>query len=335
MTASSRPYEAGPPWAWRFVVGAVIRFLRLFGWRFEATPPDVIPPLTRPLVVTSNHTSNIEPFIVADSVLRQTGHWVQPLAKAEVFEVPVVGWLGHKAGAVPVARTDGSSREQAYDAAKAKLAEGASVWLAAEGTTTHDGNLLPLRYGAARMALESGSQMLVVTHLGGQRAFSPLRRMPERGATVTLAMDVLTPWPGEDEEALTGRIAATMMDRLEELKASHPQRGTDAYWWPPYAAPAAPTRTARDNLDRYRASMAESVAAARERMATFAEEHHLDEKVTEARDRIRHFAEEHHLDERLHDATDAARRRAEEARRKLDDLTDRGHAAAPADDEDA
>ena len=231
MRGADRSPTGGPPWAWRLAVRVVLGFLHgVFGWRIRARRPEVVPPRDRPLVVVFNHTSNVDAFLVAHTVWHGLRHWVQPLVKTELFDTPVIGKLARRAGAIPVARTDGSGREAAYGDAVARLRAGGTVLIAPEGTTTHDGSLLPLRHGAARLALEAGADVLVVTHFGAQRGFSPVVTIPERGATVTLTTDVLTPRSDEDASALTGRIAATMMDRSEELQATYPQPDPDASW---------------------------------------------------------------------------------------------------------
>lgn len=282
-----------PTWAWRLLVGGVVGMLRsLFGWRIHAQRPTVPPPPERPYVAVFNHTSAIDGFLIADMLWRGTRHWVQPLVKVEVFEVPVLGRLARAAGAVPVHRTAGEGREDAYRDAIARLRTGATVLIAPEGTITHDGNLLPMRHGAARLALEAGVDILVVTHFGAQRAFSPVVRFPERGAVVTMALDVLDLEPDEDATAVTGRIAATMLDRSLELQAAYPDRRLDARWWPPYATPASPSATARDNLERYQESMAQAIASARERMARLSAEHEVEQRVAEARERARQAAVE-------------------------------------------
>ncbi len=286
MRGAVRSPGSGPPWAWRLAVAAVLGVLRgVFGWRLRVRPPEIIPPPDRPLVVVFNHTSNVDAFLIAYTVWRGLQHWVQPLVKTELFDTPVIGELARRAGAIPVARTEGSGRETAYGDAVARLRAGGTVLIAPEGTTTHDGSLLPLRHGAARLALEAGADVLVVTHFGAQRGFSPVVTVPDRGAIVTITMDVLTARSDEDASALTGRIAATMMDRSEELKATYPQPDAQAAWWPPYSSPASPTATARDNLERYRQSMTEAVAHARERMAQIAEEHELEQRAAQARER--------------------------------------------------
>ena len=257
------------------------------GWRVRARRPDVPLPPGQPLVAVFNHTSPIDGFVIAHTVWRGLRRWVQPLVKVEVFEVPVLGTLARGAGATPVQRTEDAGRELAYADAVAVLRHGGTVLIAPEGTVTHDGSLLPLRHGAARLALEAGVDVLVITHFGAQRGFSPVVRFPERGALVTMTMDVLTPYPDEDATSLTGRIAATMLDRSAQLRASYPDQQPEARWWPPYAAPASPTSVARENLERYQESMGQAITQARDRMARYALEHDLEQRLAEARERAR------------------------------------------------
>jgi 1-acyl-sn-glycerol-3-phosphate acyltransferase len=325
-----RPAE-GPPWAWRLAVAAVRWFLvRLFGWRVRARRPEVLPPPDQPLVVVFNHTSAIDAFLIADTVWRGLRHWVQPLVKAELFEVPGLGFLARRTGAIPVTRAEVTGREAAFGAAADRLRAGGTVLVAPEGTTTHDGSLLPLRHGAARLALDAGVDVLVVTHFGAQRAFSPIVRTAERGVIVTMTFDRLSPWPDEDATALTGRIAATLLDRSEELRASYPQADPEAPWWPPYSTPASPTATARASLERYQESMTEAIVAARERMARFAEEHEVEERVAHAREvavakaeelatRSREVASEK-AEELASRSRETAEHLAEQARHRVEEL---------------
>lgn len=325
-TRDGRPRRARtrPPWAWRLVTGVVAGALRvLFGWRVRIVDTSHVPPPDRPLLLAFNHTSQVDAFVVARTIWTETGHWGQPLAKEELFRIPVVGWLGRLAGGVPVGRGSREERSRAYDAAIARLREGGCVMLAPEGTITHDGNLLPMRHGAARMALEAGCDVLVVTSFGAQRAFSPVARLPHRGAVVDLAVDVLVPRAEDDASSLTGRIAATMEDALASLAASHPVGGPDEPWWPPYAEPGTPTRIGRENLANYRASMAASVQQARER----AEQLRTDarERAQQAREQATHLADDararvQHTREQATHLADEARDRAQHVREQAEHL---------------
>ncbi len=320
MAGNTRRPTDGPPGMWRAVVFAVRLFLQgLLGWRVQARRPDVVPPPGQPLLVVFNHTSNVDAFLVAATLWRHMRHWVQPLVKIELFEAPGLGIVVRGAGAIPVVRGEGAGREAAYDAAVERLRDGGTVLLAPEATITHNGTLLPLRHGAARLALEAGVDVLVATHFGAQRGFSPVVRFAERGVVVTMAIDVLHPLPDEDAAGLTGRIAATMLDRSEELRATYPQADPDAPWWPPYSTPASPSATARENLERYQASMTDAIDQARQRMARLAGDHDVEQRITHARERAVAAAED--LSARSRATAEAF---AEQSRLRVDELTEQG-----------
>ena len=283
---------------------------RLFGWRFSARIEGALPASDQPVVVVANHTSYIEPFLVVHALWRTTGHWAQPLAKAELFRIPVFGTLARAAGAIPVERQSSEGRATAYGAAVDRLQQGGAIYIAPEGTTSHDGELLPLRHGAARLALEAGARVVVVTQFGGQRVFSPVVKWPPRGAHFDVVIEALEPLADEDAAGLTGRIAATMMDRSVELRQDYAQRDVTAPWWPPYSEPAEPTRTARENLEEYRETMAEAIEHARERMAELRVEGELEARVRAARDRARTAAEQART--RAQELSDQLRHRADE-----------------------
>ena len=91
-TGITRDPSEGPPWAWRFLVRAVVFCLtRIFGWKLSARIEGELPSGGEPVVVVANHTGYLEPFLLAHALWKLTGHWVQPLAKAELFRIPVFG----------------------------------------------------------------------------------------------------------------------------------------------------------------------------------------------------------------------------------------------------
>ena len=300
-----------PPWAWRFLVRGVTALLRVvFRWRIRVRVEGDVRPGDRAAVLVANHTGNVEPFLVAFSVWRATGHWIQPLVKAELFRAPLLKWLAPRAGAIPVERETVGGRGSAYAAAIRRLGAGGTIYIAPEGTITHDGQLLPLRTGAARLALQADVPVIVVTTFGGQRAFSPIVTVPHWGAVFDVVIEQLELDPSEDAAALTGRIGATMIDRAEEVQRDYAQADHDAAWWPPYREPAEPSRVGRESLERYRDAMAESVAHARERMAALTEEGEVQARVTAARDRARSAAD--HARDRAAELGEQLRHRADE-----------------------
>lgn len=320
MTAPSRTETAaargsvaadGPPWAWRLLVrGMTLILTKVFRWKLSVRIEGDLPPADQPVVVVVNHTGYLEPFLVVHAIWQRTGHWCRPLAKAELFRVPVLAPLARAAGGIPVERQSDEGRANAFATAVDALHEGHAIYIAPEGTTSHDGELLPLRHGAARLALQAGCTMMVATQFGGQRAFSPVVRMPHRGAHFDVVLDPLPVLPDDDEASLTGRAAAIMLDRSTELQADYAQQDREADWWPPYPNPAEPTQTARENLEQYRETMAHAIEQARERMAELTAERDLESRVNAARERARTAADQGRA--RAAELGDQLRHRADE-----------------------
>lgn len=119
-----------------------------------------------PVIVISNHTSYADGVLLVLACRRQ-GRSLRMLATAGVFRVPIVGWLGHRLGFVPVAR--GSKDAAAsLDAAAEALAHGEAVGLYPEGRLTRDPAMWPERAktGAVRLALRTGAPIVPVAMVG-------------------------------------------------------------------------------------------------------------------------------------------------------------------------
>ena len=103
-------------------------------------------PSTGPVILASNHKSNLDPFCVAAAVDRQ----VHFLAKDELFSTPIVGWYMRRTGAIPVKR--GGSDRRAVAAASELLRQGRVIGIFVEGTRRKDiEGLGALRAGATML----------------------------------------------------------------------------------------------------------------------------------------------------------------------------------------
>ena len=140
------------------LVGVMAARLNPF-WRFGVVGPIPAPP--RRTVVVSNHESNADPFLI--SFLPWEMKW---LGKASLFRIPVAGWMMWMAGDVPVRRGDSDSAKEAMAACARWLARGMPVMLFPEGTRSKDGQLLPFKDGAFRLAIETGAELLPVAVAG-------------------------------------------------------------------------------------------------------------------------------------------------------------------------
>lgn len=112
-------------------------------------------PAVGPALLVANHPNSLlDPAGVAAAAARP----VRFLAKAPLFSDPAVGWLVRGAGAIPVYRaTDDPTamgrNEETFRAVHAALADGAAVGIFPEGVSHSEPSLVPLKTGAARIAL--------------------------------------------------------------------------------------------------------------------------------------------------------------------------------------
>jgi 1-acyl-sn-glycerol-3-phosphate acyltransferase len=128
-------------------------------WRFRCT--GTMPANARhPYVVVSNHESFVDILLI--SHLPWEMKW---LSKAELFRVPVLGWLMRLAGDIPVKRGVGPSAVDAMARCREVLANRVSVMIFPEGTRSTTADLLPFKDGAFRLAIDASVPILpLVVH---------------------------------------------------------------------------------------------------------------------------------------------------------------------------
>jgi 1-acyl-sn-glycerol-3-phosphate acyltransferase len=164
-------------------VNAMQRFARpwarLIAWtcgvRVSAIGLDNIPGNSA-CVFMSNHQSHFD----AVALLMTLPGSYAILAKRELFYIPVFGWALWLAGMIPVNRSRRESAIRSLDHAAAKVREGKSIVVFAEGTRSEDGRLQPFKKGGFHMALKSGAPIVPIT-VSGSREVLPkgrLRIMP-------------------------------------------------------------------------------------------------------------------------------------------------------------
>ena len=129
-------------------------------------------PRTGALLIVANHSSFLDPPLVGAMAPRQMTF----LAKAELFRVPVLGWLIRHLGAYPVKR-EGADMT-AFRTTQRALADGRAVLIFPEGTRGDEGELRPAKPGAALLAVQAGVPVVPVYVSGSGRAWPRGRRLP-------------------------------------------------------------------------------------------------------------------------------------------------------------
>jgi glycerol-3-phosphate O-acyltransferase/dihydroxyacetone phosphate acyltransferase len=144
--------------AQRLVHAAVSVALRLFFRRIETSRADLVPP-AGPLVFVLNHPNGlIDPALVFAALPRR----ISFLAKATLFPLPVLGALLRTVEALPLYRradagADMTQNRRTFEACRRLLRRGRCIALFPEGVSHNSTKLLPVKTGAARIALGAAS----------------------------------------------------------------------------------------------------------------------------------------------------------------------------------
>lgn len=136
-------------------IRAVLRIiLRIFFPRIETAGIERIP-REGPVILAVNHPNGlIDPLFL----LCLSPRPVSFLAKAPLFEMPVIGWFVKALGSIPVYRRqdggfDPAKNHRTFERARAILSGGGVIAIFPEGASHGDPKLRPLKTGAARIAL--------------------------------------------------------------------------------------------------------------------------------------------------------------------------------------
>jgi 1-acyl-sn-glycerol-3-phosphate acyltransferase len=145
----------------RFILRVLFRIL----FRVHVIGRENVPE-TGSVMLCANHTSNLDPVTVGIPLERK----VHYMAKAELFRVPVLGWLITQFGAFPVKR-GGISKESIRNALKI-LNEGKVMGIFPEGSRHNQGGAA--KKGAASMAMKAGAAIVPVAIAGNYKLFGEI-----------------------------------------------------------------------------------------------------------------------------------------------------------------
>lgn len=155
------------------------RLMRLAGVPWEARGLEHLDGLP-PCVIVSNHLSSLDiPFLFA--ALPRTFRMV---AKAELRRVPFIGWILKWGRFVTVHRHEHHKAMREMQGVEWLFAHGADLYMAAEGTRSRDGKLLPFKKGPFVLSIQHGVPILPVTLTGTDHAMPRKTLSPRPGVPV-------------------------------------------------------------------------------------------------------------------------------------------------------
>ena len=192
------------------LVSAILVFPIFRGLLRGRVRGNALVPLQGPLVVVANHGSHLDPPLLGHSL----GRPVAFMAKAELFDIPVLGSLIRACGAYSVKR--GASDREAIRTATARLEEGWAIGIFLDGTRQRDGRVNEPRPGAALLAARSGAPLLPVAIVNTHRALGTGETWP-RLVPVEIRIGEPLPAPSSRRKPALEEITLELQRRINAL----------------------------------------------------------------------------------------------------------------------
>lgn len=175
----------------------------------------------RPFIMVCNHLSQADIPLISN--LPWEMKWV---AKKELFDTPVVGWMMKLAGDISVDRKAKNRREQTYRQARYYLNNNCSVMFFPEGTRSRNGKLNRFKAGAFDLAIREQVPVLPMVIDGTQNTLP--KRSWKFGKAKHIKLKILDPVSTEgyeptDISKFTNEIRNKVLDQLSEWRNISPQ----------------------------------------------------------------------------------------------------------------
>lgn len=155
-----------------------------------------------PYVIVCNHLSQADIPLISN--LPWEMKWV---AKKELFDTPVIGWMMKLAGDISVDRKAYNRKKKTLDTAGAYLSKKCSVIFFPEGTRSRNGRLNRFTTGAFELAIQEGVPVLPMVIDGTQNCLP--KKSWKFGTAKHIKLKVMSPVP-------TNGLSRQEIDKLTE-----------------------------------------------------------------------------------------------------------------------
>ncbi len=188
-------------------------------------------------VIAINHTGYID-FLPAALAAMYRGRRMRFMIKAEMQDVPLVGFLIKHSRAIPVDRQAGGD---AYPIAVQRLAAGELVGVYPEATISRSFELKEFRSGAARMAMDAKVPIIPMIVWGAQRIWTKdhPKRLGRNKFPITVSVGAPMAAAGTVESVM-GELRAVMNGLLYRVQDEY-EHPAGAHWVPRRLGGSAPS----------------------------------------------------------------------------------------------
>ncbi len=186
-------------------------------------------PRSGPVILAANHASNLDPVVLGAVLTPRLGRRLHWLAKKEIFDWPIVGWMARNGGIHPVDR--GTADIEAFRTARRILDEGHILVAFPEGTRSRDGARQAARDGLAVLALRTGAPVVPIGIVDSDRRWPRGQKLPRPGGRVAFRVGEPFRLGEEGEAASRGRDAKARATRelMTRIAALLPPRQRGVY----------------------------------------------------------------------------------------------------------
>jgi 1-acyl-sn-glycerol-3-phosphate acyltransferase len=144
------------------------RLLVICGVRIDLRDVHGVPSAAHAMII-ANHISWLDVFVI---------NAIAPsrfVAKADIRQWPILGWLSHKAGTVYISRGNRRDVRRIFEGLAESLHAGEQVAFFPEGTTARQGNLLPFHANLFEAAIDATVpiQPYALRYLDGAGGYHP------------------------------------------------------------------------------------------------------------------------------------------------------------------
>jgi cytidylate kinase len=215
----ARPIESHvTPLIWGIGLGARLVARAFTRVRFGGAIDEI--PREGPVIFAANHISNADPVVIGAWLTPRLGRRLHWLAKREIFDWPILGWVASHGGIHPVDRS--TADVEAFRLAKRILDEGHPLFVFPEGTRSPDGRLQRAKDGVAMLALRTGARIVPIGVADSDKVWPKDRKLPRPGGRVTVTVgrpfrlaDELP--PGTSSREAKALATTVLMRRIAEL----------------------------------------------------------------------------------------------------------------------